>query len=155
SKRAWVKIHAMTGVVTNVVTAIEIHDQDAADSPQLPSLMRKTSEGFQIKEICADMGYSSKSNLETITEAGATPLISFKVNASPATGGVWAKMYHYFHLHREEFEASYHKRSNVESTFSMVKAKFGDSVRSKTDVAMKNEALAKILCHNICCLIQS
>ena len=27
-------------------------------------------------------------------------------------------------------------------------------VRSKTDVAMKNEVLCKIICHNICCLIQ-
>jgi hypothetical protein len=33
--------------------------------------------------------------------------------------------------------------------------KFGDSVRSKTDTAMVNEALCKVLCHNICCLIQS
>jgi hypothetical protein len=36
-----------------------------------------------------------------------------------------------------------------------IKAKFGDHLRSKTDTAMVNEALAKILCHNICCLIQS
>ena len=41
----------------------------------------------------------------------------------------------------------------LESTFSMMKAKFGDSVRSKTDVAMKNEVLAKVLCHNLVCLI--
>ena len=47
----------------------------------------------------------------------------------------------------------YHKRSNVESTFSMIKRKFGDSLRSKTDVAMVNEALAKVLCHNIVVLI--
>ncbi|MDQ3813951.1 MAG: hypothetical protein M3347_08370, partial [Armatimonadota bacterium] len=45
--------------------------------------------------------------------------------------------------------------SNVESTFSMVKAKFGDSLRSKDDTAQENEALCKILCHNICCVIQS
>jgi hypothetical protein len=31
----------------------------------------------------------------------------------------------------------------------MVKAKFRDSVWSKTDVAMKNEVLCKFLCHNI------
>ena len=49
----------------------------------------------------------------------------------------------------------YHKRSNIESAISMIKTKFGDSVRSKTDVAMRNEVLCKILCHNICCLIQS
>lgn len=42
-----------------------------------------------------------------------------------------------------------------ESTFSMIKAKFGDALRSKTEWAQINEALCKILCHNICCLIQS
>ncbi len=49
--------------------------------------------------------------------------------------------------------AHYHKRSNVESTFSAVKRKFGDSVRSKTDTAMVNEVLCKFLAHNLCCLI--
>jgi hypothetical protein len=37
----------------------------------------------------------------------------------------------------------------------LLKRKFGDAVRSKTDVAMKNEALCKFLCHNICVVIQS
>jgi transposase len=49
--------------------------------------------------------------------------------------------------------AHYHKRSNVESTFSMMKRKFGDSLRGKTDVAMINETLCKILCHNLVVLI--
>jgi hypothetical protein len=40
----------------------------------------------------------------------------------------------------------------VESTFSMMKRKFGDSLRSKTDTAMVNETL-KILCHNLVVLI--
>ena len=64
-------------------------------------------------------------------------------------------MYHYFASRREEFLQHYHKRSNVESTFSMVKRKFGDSLRSKTDTAMVNETLAKLLCHNLCCLISA
>jgi len=64
-------------------------------------------------------------------------------------------MYHYFCLRREEFLQHYHLRSNVESTISTVKRKFGDSVRSKTDVAMRNEVLAKFVCHNVCCVIQS
>ena len=49
--------------------------------------------------------------------------------------------------------AHYHKRSNVESTFSAFKRKSGDSVMSKTDAAMVNEVLRKILCHNLTCLI--
>jgi hypothetical protein len=43
--------------------------------------------------------------------------------------------------------------SNVESTFSMMKRKFGDGLRSKTNVAMVNETLCKILCHNLVVLI--
>jgi hypothetical protein len=45
--------------------------------------------------------------------------------------------------------------SNAGSTFNMVKAKFGERVRSKTQAGQKNEVLCKILCHNVCCLIQS
>jgi hypothetical protein len=37
----------------------------------------------------------------------------------------------------------------------MVKAKFRDHVRSKTDTAMKNEVLCKFLCHNIVVVHQS
>ena len=48
----------------------------------------------------------------------------------------------------------YHKRSNVESTFSMMKRKFGDAVRSKSDTAMVNEVLCKVLAHNLCVLNQ-
>jgi transposase len=49
----------------------------------------------------------------------------------------------------------YHRRSNVETTFSMIKAKFGERLRSKTETAQKNELLCKILAHNLCCVIQS
>ncbi|MDP9174873.1 MAG: hypothetical protein M3O30_13570 [Planctomycetota bacterium] len=49
----------------------------------------------------------------------------------------------------------YHKRSNVESTFSMIKAKFSDAGRSKTEVTMKNEALCNVVCYNICCVISA
>ena len=37
----------------------------------------------------------------------------------------------------------------------MIKSKFWDALRSKVRTAQINEALCKILCHNICCLIQS
>jgi hypothetical protein len=64
-------------------------------------------------------------------------------------------MYHFFQFIKcDGYLTYYHKRSNVESTFSMVKRKFEDSVRSKTDVAMTNEVLCKIVCHNLCRLIQ-
>jgi hypothetical protein len=56
-------------------------------------------------------------------------------------------------VNREEFLIHYHRCSSVESVFSMVKVKFGDSVRYKSDTGQVNEALCKVLCHNICVLI--
>ena len=86
------------------------------------------------------------------------PYIAFKSNSN-ANGKrqspLYKQMYHYFSYNQERFMQSYHKRSNVETTFHMIKAKFGDRLRSKTRTAQVNEALCKVLCHNICCLIQS
>lgn len=58
-------------------------------------------------------------------------------------------------MNREEFAAHYHKRSNVEATFSAIKRVFGDSVRSRIRAAQVNEVLLKILCHNIRCLVHA
>ena len=35
----------------------------------------------------------------------------------------------------------------------MIKAKFGDSLRSKSDVGQINEVLCKVIAHNLCVLI--
>src|SRR5215211_5631702 len=46
-----------------------------------------------------------------------------------------------------------HKRSNIETAYSMIKGKFGSAIRSKSDTGQINEALCKVLAHNICVLI--
>ncbi|MDB5292011.1 MAG: transposase [Phycisphaerales bacterium] len=156
AEQQWVKAHFCTGVKTNVITAVEIHGKDAGDSPLLPPLVAKTTaNGFTMKEVSADKGYSGTDAHDAIAKAGATPYIMFKANATGAVGGLFQKMFGFFQYKRDEFLAHYHQRSNVESTVMMVKTKFGDSVKSKTDVAAKNEVLCKILCHNICCLISA
>jgi transposase len=66
---------------------------------------------------------------------------------------VWSRMYGYFMCHRDEFLEHYHKRSNAETAFAAIKGKFGDSLRSKSDVGQINEALCKVLCHNLCVLV--
>jgi hypothetical protein len=37
----------------------------------------------------------------------------------------------------------------------MIKGKFGSALRSKSDVGQINEALCKVLAHNICVLVQA
>lgn len=152
-EKDWVKLHLICGVKTNVVTAAEIRDKHANDNPIFPGLVKATAENFRIREVSADKAYGGQRNLATVVALGGQPFIPFKSNERGAGGGLHAKLYHSFKANEEEFLAHYHKRSNVESTVAMIKAKFRDHVRSRTREAMKNEVLCKVLCHNICCLI--
>lgn len=154
--RGWVKTHAMVGTKTNVVTAISISERYGHDAPELPSLVEKTAENFEVREVSADKAYSSKKIHALLDSMGTTAFIPFKSNSGHSLGApAWNKAFHYFALHREDFLARYHKRSNVESTFSAIKRVFGDRVRSKTPIAQRNEVLLKVLCHNIRCLIHA
>ena len=156
SGRDWVKAHAICGVKTNIITHVEIGHRDANDSPFLKPLVETTALNVRIEEVSADKAYLSHDNLAVIDAVGATPFIPFKVNSGPGEEGtLWNKMFGYYQFRRDEFLGHYHLRSNVESTFSMLKAKFGDGVRSKTEVAMVNEVLVKILCHNLVVVHQS
>ena len=118
--------------------------------------METTAENFTIKELTADQAYLSHDNLGQVDALGGTAFVPFKSNSvSGEPGSLWEKIVHSFGFRMEEFLKHYHQRSNVESTISMVKAKFRDHVRSKTDVAMMNEVLCKLLCHNLCVVHQS
>jgi transposase len=154
-KAEWVKAHIMCGVKTNVITAIEIGEKWAGDSPFLAPMAKTTAQGFTISEVSADKAYISEKNLKVITGLNATPYIPFRSNTTgDGTGSVlWEHLFHLFMFKKQEFLAHYHKRSNVESTFSMLKRKFGDSLRSKADTAMVNETLLKVIAHNLVVLI--
>jgi transposase len=155
-KRIWIKCHAMCGVKTNIITAVEISDGFSNDSPQLASLVQQTAENFGVREVSCDRAYSSKENLGLIEDKGATPFIPFKSNVTGkrAKSSAWRKMYHYFMYKHKEFMEHYHKRSNIETCFHMIKTKFKDNLRSKSKTAQINELLCKILAHNICVVIQ-
>jgi transposase len=154
--REWVKIHLMCGVNTNIVTSAEMSGWSAADTNFFRPLLDTTAASFEISEVSADKAYLSHANATAIEAVGATPFIPFKSNTvpvNPAENSAWARMYHLFAYDRDTFLKHYHKRSNVETTFSMIKAKLGDAVLSKSDTGQMNEVLAKVLAHNICVVI--
>lgn len=151
----WIKPHIVTGVKTNCIAAVEIHEKRTHDCNVLPSLTATTAETFKIREMSADKAYTATANFEAVAAHGGTLYAAFKNNTTGAVGGVFEKMYHLFCLNREDYLTHYHKRSNVESTFSAVKRKFGEMVRSKTGTAQRNEVLCKFVCQNVCCLISA
>lgn len=157
-KQDWLKIHCCVGNLTNIITAVEVTEKYDHDTNYFETLVKQTRENFEMKEVSADAAYLSKANMQTAVDAGAMPFIAWKSNsrATEKNGNeLWNKLFHYFSMNKEKFLERYHQRSNCETAFSMIKAKFSDRLRSKNRRAQINESLCKILCHNLCCLIQS
>lgn len=154
-EHVWLKAHCVVGVKTNTVAAVRVTEGSVNDCPELPPLLTATDRHFTIKEVSADKAYLSHDNLAAIEALGAVPYIPFKSNSKSEGSAVWRRMWAMFVFNHDEWTRHYHQRSNSEATFSAVKRKFGAAVRSKTFVAQTNEILCKLLCHNLCCLVQA
>ena len=59
------------------------------------------------------------------------------------------KMIRLWKENETRFRAHYHRHSNAESAFSMIKRKFGDCLRGKLDTTKENEIMCKVICHNL------
>jgi transposase len=156
--REWVKCHLMCGVRTKIVTSVDISGWTAHDTTYFVPLLETTAEHFELGDVLADKAYLSRKNLKAVETSGGTPFVPFKSNTVEPTEEeepTWAKIYYYFMFNRVNFMEHYHMQSNVESAYSMIKAKFEDSLRSKSDAGQINEVLCKVLCHNICVLIHA
>jgi transposase len=153
----WIKLHAQVGTITNVIASVEATESGVGDSVMLAPLLASSVErGFDVRELSADKAYLSNANLTAVEAVGAVPYIPLKANSRPTgKSDAWRRLYHTFEARNDEFLACYHKRSNVESTFSMVKRKFGASVRAKAFAAQVNEVLLKCLCHNLAVLVHA
>ncbi len=171
-KREWVKLHAICGVKTNIVTAAIALDGHSADSPRLEKLVARTSNGFRIHEVSADKAYSSKANHWWVRHYGGTAYIPFRggsntpeyspsgkfyagASGKPGSARIWRKAYHFFKMHEDAFYERYHKRSNIESTFGAIKQRFSDRLKSKDLEAQCNEVLCKVVAWNICVVVRA
>lgn len=157
----WVKAHLMCGITTHIVTSVEVTPTETADAPQFAGLVQTTAHTFPIQNVLADKAYSSRQNLRAVNAVGGVAYIPFKNRTTGRGGhgdgfdGLWNYMWAYYNFNREQFMAKYCQRVQAESTMSMIKAKFGSSVRSKSPTAQVNEVLCKILCHNLAVLVNS
>lgn len=157
--KAYRKCHAVCGVASNIIVAVDITKGYQHDVTKFEELARDTARNFTIENFTADKAYLSKKNYNLIKELGGQAWIPFKSsNTGQSTCGgnsyTWRTMFRFFRDHADEFYAKYNCRQNIESCFSMIKRKFGNNVKCKKETSQDNEILAKILCHNLCVLIQ-
>lgn len=151
----YLKGHILIGTRTNIICNAEVTPGNFADIKQAPKLILECNENFNMKEISADKGYSSKLLYRIINSINSIPYIPFKKGtAEPEKKDIWGTMFYIFKKNQNLWYKHYHFRSNVETTFAMVKRRFGEILLSKNYVAQRNELMMKFICHNIACLIQ-
>lgn len=151
-RHKWLKAHLAVGVKTHIVLSAVITDEHGADYTQfVPLLIRLSAAGHRPAWVVADKAYLGRENLEAAVALGIDPYVPFKSNSRGLSRGspVWNRKYHQFMAKRDEFDEVYHRRSNVESTFSAIKRKLGEPLLSHNQGARINELLAKILAYNI------
>lgn len=155
-RRLYRKAHLTSGVATNIITAVTITEGFCHDSTQFEELVKTTAQNFNIREMSADAGYLARKHFDLISSVGAIPYIMFKKNCTAKARGsmVYKRMHEMFTRHNQEFLDHYHKRSNAESVFHMIKRKFGMHLFCRNEIAQTNELLCKCLAHNICVLIK-
>lgn len=157
-RREWVKLHASVGTQTNIIICAEISHGHAHDSPFFKDLIANTSRHFKLSEVSADAAYLGAHNQRQVLLLGGLPYIAFRSNSTPdgePKSNFWKRMLALYKSRSPEFMSHYYKRNNVESTFFMLKERFGESLFSKSHTAQVNEALCMVLCHNLCVLVQS
>jgi transposase len=158
ARREWIKVHLICGVKTKIVASVITTPGSGSDSRQFGRLVEIASRNFNMQEVSADKAYLGAENMRFALLANAKPFFPFKSNNkldAEYKSTVWKQALYMF-LHKQaEFRAHYNKRNNVETAFHMIKSGFGSRLLSISRDAQYNEALCKVLCHNICVLIQA
>jgi transposase len=152
----WRKAHVVVGTRSNIITAAVVTDGYVHDTVKFPELVEATvASGFNVVEMSADKGYLSHTNLTLAEALGMTPFIPLKSNSRGTGSPAMKRLAHAIAANEQEFLAHYHARSNVESTFSALKRKFGENLRSKNPDAQVNEVLLKCLSFNLSRLVHA
>lgn len=108
--------------------------------------------GFQVKTILADAGYSSKKNYALCKEIGVMNVfIDFKKNATLRRGksDLWREKLRMYKEQNELWNQTYRFRVIIEGVFSAIKRKNLNWLRSRREIAMDVEVLLKALVYNL------
>ena len=96
---------------------------------------------LNIKQVVADKGYDDhKLRRFVINKLNALPIIPVRN---------YNNFYGYLHKHRKINGKDYHKRSKVETVFSVIKRKYGSILRNKTFATQKTELISKLIAYNL------
>ena len=116
------KAHPITGARITASSG-----QGTADASQFEPVFRDKSATFPFEAVVGDGAYANRKNVALVGEQGARPFFPTRIDGILRQFGApgWAEMVSILLMHRQEFDAIYHARSNVESVNSAISAASG------------------------------
>src|SRR5436190_14026523 len=122
--RCFRKLHAVIGCKTNIFVSASVTEKNVADVRMLPSVVSDHPKYFDFRDFVADKAYSSREVFKFLDALGLDAFIPFKRGSSSNAKGapLWKAMYTFFRTNPDAFQLRYHLRSNVETSFHMLKS---------------------------------
>lgn len=156
-KRDHVTTHITCGTKLNIVTAADVGTKSGRDNEIFREHVKKTAKNFTIEEHSGDSMYLCRENCDEVEKFGGIPFFRPKSNSLVKADGsyAWLRMMLYYYKHPIKAKKSYNRRSNVESTNSAKKRKFGSVIKSKEEVAKENEGLIQWMDYNFSVLVRA
>lgn len=122
------------------------------DSPFFKILLKP----FKILGIVfADMGYLSRKNFQFCADRNGCAFIPFQKRnkPSPKSCPAWKFALNLWKNMNNFYMSIYHRRSRVESIFSVIKKRFGDKVNCKSASMRRKEIALRLIAYNLKILI--
>jgi len=150
-KRDHIMVHISVGTKSHVVVALDVRTKRGGDNEIFRAHVKRVDKNFNVKEWSGDSAYLSRKNCDAVAEIGAEPWFRLKSNttAKPKGSVPFKHMVQKTRNNPQEANEKYHRRSNVESTNSAKKRKFGSSVRCRLPSAQRNEEALSWIGYNL------
>ncbi len=147
SRRGFDKLHILLSP-HGMIAACAVTGGRRHDSP----VFREMFEGWIPRgtgHVMLDAAYPCKANCRVIRESGRIPVICPKSNMRPKGFNALAEMLRRHRDDREGFDRLYHKRSLVETAFSVIKERFGATARAKLEPVRALLLTLKCISYNL------
>lgn len=157
----WMKAHALVGVETLAVMAVEFSAKDIHDINHFKSLLAKVPKAFALRFLLADRAYLSENTLGTLWDLGIRAVIPVKSKWDPETKKAYYEaaksLANWYDNRPREFDEIYRLRPKIEGLFSLMKrladgfcwSRGRPRTGNQQPTAWKNEVLCKFIYLNL------
>ena len=147
------KLHIACLKNSKIIACAKTTPGNKNDSPMFRELINPIiKNGFIIKSLLADAGYSSKKNYALCKRLGIKEVfIDFRSNAGPyrSKNDLWKQRLRLFRENKDYWHEHYRYRPIIEGVFSAIKRKNVNYLRSKREMSQDIELLLKALVYNL------